>query len=119
MFFVAFSTGSFLSATRVASGWIFVLMLLITLDIVLRFAFNAPLSGTTEIVEISIVTILYLQLAHTLKVGRVTRSDALFGAILRKWPAIGHLMGVFLPSGWCRTDGGDRLWRLAEMDTGL
>ena len=84
-----------LVSNAVASGWIFLLMLLITLDIVLRFAFNAPLSGTTEIVEISIVTILYLQLAHTLKVGRVTRSDALFGAILRKWPAIGHLMGVF------------------------
>ena len=69
-------------------------MLLITTDIVLRFVFNSPLSGTTEIVEISIVTILYLQLAHTLKVGRVTRSDALYGAILRKWPPIGNIMGV-------------------------
>jgi TRAP-type mannitol/chloroaromatic compound transport system permease small subunit len=83
-----------LVSNAVASGWIFVLMLLITTDIVLRFVFNSPLSGTTEIVEISIVTILYLQLAHTLKVGRVTRSDALYGAILRKWPPIGNIMGV-------------------------
>lgn len=83
-----------LVSNAVASGWIFVLMLLITTDIVLRFVFNSPLSGTTEIVEISIVTILYLQLAHTLKVGRITRSDALYGAILRKWPPIGNIMGI-------------------------
>lgn len=81
-------------SNAVASGWIFILMILISVDIILRFVFNAPLSGTTEIVEISIVTILYLQLAHTLKVGRVTRSDALYGRILRKWPPIGNILGI-------------------------
>lgn len=83
-----------LVSNAVASGWIFILMILISVDIILRFVFNAPLSGTTEIVEISIVTILYLQLAHTLKVGRVTRSDALYGRILRKWPPIGNILGI-------------------------
>lgn len=83
-----------LVSNAVASGWIFILMLLITLDITLRFVFNSPLSGVTEIVEISIVTILYLQLAHTLKVGRITRSDALYGSILRKWPSVGNIMGI-------------------------
>jgi TRAP-type C4-dicarboxylate transport system permease small subunit len=83
-----------LVSNAVASGWIFVLMALITVDIVLRFVFNSPLSGTTEIVEISIVTILYLQLAHTLKVGRITRSDALLGTILRKLPPVGHVMDL-------------------------
>jgi TRAP-type mannitol/chloroaromatic compound transport system permease small subunit len=83
-----------LVSNAVASGWIFILMILISVDILLRFIFNAPLSGTTEIVEISIVTILYLQLAHTLKVGRVTRSDALYGRILRKWPPIGNILGI-------------------------
>jgi TRAP-type mannitol/chloroaromatic compound transport system permease small subunit len=83
-----------LVSNALASGWIFVLMLLITTDITLRFVFNSPLSGVTEIVEISIVTILYLQLAHTLKVGRITRSDALYGSILRKWPPVGNVMGI-------------------------
>lgn len=83
-----------LVSNAVASGWIFILMILISVDIFLRFVFNAPLSGTTEIVEISIVTILYLQLAHTLKVGRVTRSDALYGRILAKWPPIGNILGI-------------------------
>ena len=83
-----------LVSNAVASGWIFILMILISVDILLRFIFNSPLSGTTEIVEISIVTILYLQLAHTLKVGRVTRSDALYSRILRKWPPIGNTLGI-------------------------
>lgn len=83
-----------LVSNAVASGWIFILMILISVDILLRFIFNAPLSGTTEIVEISIVTILYLQLAHTLKVGRITRSDALYGRILAKWPPIGNILGI-------------------------
>ncbi len=83
-----------LVSNAVASGWIFILMLLVTLDITLRFIFNAPLTGVTEIVEISIVTILYLQLAHTLKVGRVTRSDALYGRILETWPVFGNFLGV-------------------------
>lgn len=81
-------------ANAAASGWIFVLMALITTDIVLRFVFGAPISGVTEIVEISIVIIVYLQLTHTLKVGRMTRSDALYSTILRRYPAVGNIMGI-------------------------
>ncbi len=81
-------------ANGAASGWIFVMMALITTDIVLRFVFGAPISGVTEIIEISIVIILYLQLTHTLKVGRMTRSDALYSTILRRYPPVGHIMGI-------------------------
>ncbi|NKB48641.1 MAG: TRAP transporter small permease subunit [Alphaproteobacteria bacterium] len=81
-------------ANGAASAWIFVLMALITTDIVLRFIFGAPISGVTEIVEISIVIIVYLQLTHTLKVGRMTRSDALYTSILRRFPPVGHVMGI-------------------------
>jgi TRAP-type mannitol/chloroaromatic compound transport system permease small subunit len=81
-------------ANAAASAWIFVMMALITTDIVLRFVFGAPISGVTEIVEISIVIIVYLQLTHTLKVGRMTRSDALYSSILRRFPAVGNIMGI-------------------------
>ena len=67
---------------------------LVTTDIILRFLFSAPISGVTEIVEISIVIIVYLQLTHTLKVGRMTRSDALYSTILRRYPPVGHIMGI-------------------------
>ena len=81
-------------ANAAASGWIFVMMALVTTDIVLRQFFGAPISGVTEIVEISIVIIIYLQLTHTLKVGRMTRSDVLYSSILRRFPAVGNTMGV-------------------------
>ncbi len=81
-------------ANAAASGWIFVMMALITTDIVMRFVFNSPISGVTEIIEISIVIIVYLQLTHTLKVGRMTRSDALYSTILRRYPPVGHIMGI-------------------------
>lgn len=95
-----------------ASVWIFVIMVLITLDILLRFVFGAPLSGVIEIVQISIVVILFMQVTHALKVGRITRSDALFTRILAKHPKIGNtlgvafslagvfLMGVIVQQGW-------------------
>jgi len=83
-----------LLANAAASGWIFVLMMLITTDITLRFVFGAPISGVTEIVEISIIIVTFLQLAHTLKVGRVTRSDALYSRILQRYPAVGNGMGI-------------------------
>jgi len=77
-----------------ASVWIFVIMILVTLDIILRFAFGGPLSGVTEIVEISIVIILFMQATHALKVGRITRSDAFFTSILQKFPKVGNAMGA-------------------------
>ena len=82
------------AANAAASGWIFVMMALITTDILLRQIFNSPISGVTEIVEISIVIVVYLQLTHTLKVGRMTRSDALYSTILRRFPAVGNIMGI-------------------------
>lgn len=77
-----------------ASAWIFAIMLLVTLDIILRFAFGGPISGVTEIVEISIVAVLFLQMTHALKVGRITRSDALYSTILRRAPKVGNTMGL-------------------------
>lgn len=85
--------GTIYWANWLGSMWIFVMMLIVCFDIAMRFA-GAPVSGPKEIIEASIVIILYMQLTHTLKSGRVTRSDAFFSAILRKRPALGHIMGA-------------------------
>lgn len=85
--------GVVLAANSIASAWIFVLMILVTADIVARFALNAPISGVTEIVEISILSVLYLQVTHALKTGRITRSDALYTMLRRKAPWLGESLG--------------------------
>lgn len=63
-----------------ASIWIFCLMILICADIIGRSIFNAPVQGVAEIVANSIVAIVFLQAAHALMSGRMTRTD-----ILARW----------------------------------
>ncbi len=59
----------------IGTAWIFVLLVIINLDIGGRALFNHPIRGVPEIVSLSIVACVFLQIAHTLKVGRLTRSD--------------------------------------------
>lgn len=76
--------------------WIFLLMVLINTDILGRELFSSPVRGTTELLSLSIVGIVFLQLGHTLMVGRMTRSDMVIETLLTKRPRAGHaLQGLF------------------------
>lgn len=70
--------------------WIFLLMVIIVGDVSSRALFNAPIHGIPEIVEMSIVAIVFLQFSHTLRVGRLTRSDSILGWLLLSRPRFGH-----------------------------
>ena len=49
-----------------------------------------------EIVALSIVACVFLQLAHTLKVGRLTRSDIILNWLARKNPGLEHFLhGIY------------------------
>lgn len=79
------------------------LMLLINTDIIGRTGFDAPLRGVTELVSLSIVGIVFLQLADTLRCGRFTRADMLLDKLKRNRPllaarlqALYHLLGALL-----------------------
>lgn len=76
----------------VGTVWIFVLMVLINADVFGRELFGAPVRGVTEIVSLSIVGIVFLQLAHTLWAGRLTRSDALIRHLLAIRPRLAHAL---------------------------
>ena len=69
---------------------IFALMVVISLDVIGRTAFNAPLPGVLELVRLSIVGIVFIQLAHTLRAGRVTRADNLLRFLQRRRPRLGY-----------------------------
>ncbi len=73
---------------------IFVMMVLINVDVFSRFLFNAPIDGVTELVELSIVAIVFLQLGDAVRCGRLTRSDGLYSRLLEHHPRIGHLFGL-------------------------
>ncbi len=74
---------------------IFGLVIIINIDIFSRFLFNAPIDGVTELVELSIVAIVFLQLADAVRNGRLTRSDGLYNKLKEKNPRLGHMLGAF------------------------
>ncbi len=74
---------------------ILAIVVLINLDVFSRFLFNNPIDGVTELVELSIVAIVFLQLADAVRNGRLTRSDGLYNRLCKKNPTAGHLLGAF------------------------
>lgn len=92
--------------------WIIALMVLINTDVLGRNLFKAPVRGVTELVALSIVGIVFLQLADTLHSGRFTRADVLLDRLKRHRPAFAArlqalfhlvgagLMGVILWAAW-------------------
>ena len=87
--------GSLVSGMNAAgSCWIVVLMLLINIEAFGRSAFNHPIIGVIEMIEISVIGIVFMQLADSLRSGVMTRSDGLFNQVMKRKPAIGHVMGI-------------------------
>jgi len=86
----------------IGTAWVFVLLVIINLDIGGRALFNHPVRGVPEIVALSIVACVFLQIAHTLKVGRLTRSDILLNWLQSRHPVLKHLLeAVYYLIGGC------------------
>lgn len=87
----------------IGTVWVFILLIIINLDIFGRALFDLPLRGVPEIVSMSIVALVFMQIAHTLAVGRLTRSDVFINWVKAKKPRLGfslqglyHLIGAVL-----------------------
>jgi TRAP-type mannitol/chloroaromatic compound transport system permease small subunit len=72
--------------------WIFTLMVVISTDVIGRTVFNSPLPGVLELVRLSIVGIVFIQLGHTLRAGRITRADNLIHLLQKRLPRLGFGM---------------------------
>lgn len=79
----------------VGTAWIFVLMAIINADVLSRFLFNAPIDGVPEMVSLSIVGIVFLQLSDAVRAGRLTRSDGFFNKIVASRPKLGLVLNTF------------------------
>lgn len=78
----------------IGSVWIFALMALINVDAFSRTLLAAPIYGVPEMIELSIVGIVFLQLGDAVRTGRLTRSDGLFRIVLARRPLLGHTLGA-------------------------
>jgi TRAP-type C4-dicarboxylate transport system permease small subunit len=87
--------GWVLGLSAVGTAWIFILMLIINADVLSRFLFSKPIHGVPEMVALSIVGIVFLQLSDAVKAGRLTRSDGFFNRIVEKRPRLGLVLNIF------------------------
>jgi tripartite ATP-independent transporter DctM subunit len=83
--------------------WIFALMFLICADITARTVFDDPIAGVTEMVSLSLVACVFLQLAHAVLNGRLMRVEMVQAPLERRapaaasaWRALFALLGVAL-----------------------
>ena len=71
---------------------IFALMLLIGADVFGRNLFGTPISGVPEMVTLSIVAIVFLQIPQALRAGRMTRAEALIKRLKNARPTLGAMI---------------------------
>ena len=74
------------------SAWTVVLMVLICVDVVARAGLNHPIKGVSEIVGLSLVACVFLQLPHILASGRLTRVELFIDPLTARHPARGHAL---------------------------
>jgi TRAP-type mannitol/chloroaromatic compound transport system permease small subunit len=70
-------------------------MLMICVDVARRNLLNQPIDGVTELVSVSIIMIVFLQLPATLRHGRMSRADLFLDPFLQRHPAAGRTLRGF------------------------
>ena len=84
--------GVAISANAVGTLVVLGLVIIVNYDAIARSLFNKPFLGAVEVVQFSMVLIVFLQLPDVIRVGRLTRSDGLLGLVARRSPAAGKLL---------------------------
>ena len=93
----------------VAAAWTFGLSFLVLGNIIGRFAFDAPIYGTAEMVAASIVIIVFLQVGYAIRSRSMLKADFLViklpKVVQRVLLALGYLLGaafflMIITGGW-------------------
>lgn len=72
------------------------LVAIVNYDIFARGLFNLPFRGAYEVVQFSMILIVFLQLPDVVKVGRLTRSDGLLGLIRHRFPKVSLVLNSII-----------------------
>lgn len=80
-------------AANAAGTFVVVLLVaVVNYDIIARGVFNKPFLGAVEVVQFSMVLIVFLQLPDVVRVGRLTRSDGFLGLLHSRAPRKGRTL---------------------------
>lgn len=72
------------------------LVAIVNYDVVARGAFNKPFLGAVEVVQFSLVFIVFLQLPDVVRVGRLTRSDGFLLLMGKRMPVFALWLQRFI-----------------------
>ncbi len=114
--------GGLVSAMNVvASVWVLTLIALISADVIGRSGFNSPIPGVPEIVKLSIVGMVWLQMAYTLRAGKHLRTTvglALMPRVAQRAVlALNALVGIvmFALIAWLSADELAATWNISAF----
>jgi TRAP-type C4-dicarboxylate transport system permease small subunit len=80
------ANGIAISANVVGTLVVLVLVVIVNFDVVARGFFNAPFLGAVEVVQFSMVLIVFLQLPDVVRVDRLTASDGFLAVVAKRFP---------------------------------
>jgi len=81
--------------------WVFALTFLICADITGRTVFDSPIRGVPEMVSLSLVACVFLQLAYAIHQGRLTRAGMLVERLEVRHVALATAWGGVLAAVGC------------------
>lgn len=77
------------------------LVAVVNYDAIARGAFDKPFIGAVEVVQFTMVLIVFLQLPDVVRVNRLTRSDGFLTVMDQRWPRLSHRVGQLIDSVSC------------------
>ncbi len=77
-----------IAANALGTLVVLALVVILNVDVIARGLFSAPLRGTYEMVQFSVVLIVFLQLADVVRVDRLTRSDGFLNLMHARRPGL-------------------------------
>ncbi|MDI5932758.1 TRAP transporter small permease subunit [Halomonas kalidii] len=83
----------------VGSLLIFAMMVLVCADVASRSLLNQPIYGVTELMSLSIVAIVFLQMASTLRHRRMAKADIFIEKYITTSPVAGHVLSAVFSLG--------------------
>ncbi|MDJ0859881.1 MAG: TRAP transporter small permease subunit, partial [Dinoroseobacter sp.] len=88
--FAKLASGIAMAANAAGTFVVIALIAVVNYDIIARGLFNKPFLGAVEVVQFSMVLIVFLQLPDVIRVGRLTRSDGFLSLMRARRPAFGR-----------------------------
>jgi len=77
------------------------LVMVVNYDVVARGVFHKPFHGAVELVQFSMVLIVFLQLPDVVRVNRLTRSDGFLSIAGNRWPLVALALNKFINAVSC------------------